>query len=49
VNFEHLVNKPLVVYVNGARHEIGTVTRAVVKDGNLFVAASLGRESEDES
>lgn len=41
LNPENLHGKPLVVYVDGQRREIGVITKAVIKDGGLFVAADL--------
>lgn len=39
---ETLVGKPLVVYIDGERHVLGEVTRAVVKGEALFFSATMG-------
>lgn len=38
---ENCIGKPLVVYIDGERRQIGTITKAAVKNGSLYVAASL--------
>lgn len=42
INPDAIVGKPLVVYIDGTRHQIGTITNAKVVDGKLFVASSIG-------
>jgi hypothetical protein len=43
---EQIVGKPLVVYIDGERIEIGSITRAALKDGALYFAATLGTEEK---
>jgi len=40
-NAENLVGKPLVVYIDGARRQIGTIEKAAIRSGNLYVGATL--------
>jgi hypothetical protein len=47
MNSESLVGKPLVVYIDGERRQIGTVVKAQIVDGKLFTASKLELESED--
>lgn len=44
---EQLIGKPLVVYIDGERRQIGTITRATIKGDGLFVAASLELGKDD--
>jgi hypothetical protein len=41
VNPKNLIGKPLVVLIDGEKREIGTITNAAVKDGSLYVGASI--------
>jgi hypothetical protein len=36
-----VIGKPLVVYIDGERRQIGTVTNAAIQGGKLYVGASL--------
>lgn len=40
-NAENLIGKPLVVYIDGERRQIGTIEKAAVRSGNLYVGAVL--------
>ena len=40
-NAENLIGKPLVVYIDGERTEIGTIEKASIRSGNLYVGAAL--------
>lgn len=42
MNPQNIVGKPLVVYIDGDRRQIGTITKAAIKDGTIYVAAGLG-------
>lgn len=43
---ESLIGKPLVVYIDGERKEIGTITNAKTEGEGLYVAAKLDRPLE---
>lgn len=45
MNADNLVGKPLVVYIDGDRRQIGTITNAKIEDGKLFVAGKI--ETDD--
>jgi hypothetical protein len=47
---KNAIGKPLVVYIDGERRQIGTITNARLQDGNLFVAAGidLAQETADD-
>jgi hypothetical protein len=38
---ENLIGKPLVVYVDGERREVGTITNAKTEGDKLFIAGKL--------
>ena len=38
---ENLVGKPLVVYIDGERRQIGTIEKAAIRSGNIYVGATL--------
>jgi hypothetical protein len=40
-NAENLVGKPLVVYIDGQKTQIGTIDKAAIRSGNLYVGATL--------
>lgn len=40
-NAENLIGKPLVVYIDGERREIGTIEKAAIRSGNLYIGATL--------
>jgi hypothetical protein len=46
---KNLIGKPLVVYIDGERHQIGTITRGVIESGNIYVAATLELEQNDDA
>lgn len=49
INPESALGKPLVVYIDGERRQIGTITRAAIKNGALYFEAKLDlAEGEDE-
>jgi hypothetical protein len=48
LNPKNLVGKPLVVYIDGERRQIGTITSAKIDSGKLFVASALAIEKEDD-
>jgi hypothetical protein len=41
------LGKPLVVYIDGERRQIGTITRAVLKDGAIFISATLDLKEDE--
>lgn len=43
---EQAIGKPLVVYIDGERRQIGTITAAKLDNGKLFFAAVLDQEDE---
>lgn len=46
MNPQNLIGKPIVVYIDGERRPIGTITRAVIREGILMVAADLDLSEE---
>lgn len=42
---EHLKGKPLVVYIDGEKKQIGVITGARLVDGGLFIGAKITDES----
>lgn len=47
---DSIIGKPLVVYIDGERREIGTITNATVRGDKLYVGARIslsGEEGED--
>jgi hypothetical protein len=46
---EQAVGKPLVIYIHGEKRQIGVITKAVVKDGGIFVAADLNLNPSEDS
>lgn len=43
---EQLIGKPLVVYIDGERRQIGTITNAKTQGENLFIAGKLDSGEE---
>ncbi len=44
---QQAVGKPLVIFKDGEKKQIGVVTHAAVKDGKLYFAATIDLESEE--
>lgn len=42
-----LIGKPLVVFVDDEKRQIGTITRAALRDGSLFVGSRLHPEAAE--
>lgn len=38
---KHLIGKPLVVYVEDERRQIGTITGSALKEGSIYIAATI--------
>ena len=36
-----VIGKPLVVYIDGERRQIGTITNAAIRSGKLYIGAEL--------
>lgn len=45
---KNAVGKPFVVYIEGERHELGSITRAALKDNKLFFEAELYSPEREE-
>lgn len=43
---DHLKGKPLVVYIDGEKKQIGVITGARLVDGGLFIGARLDKDSD---
>lgn len=41
MNPKSLIGKPLVVYIDGERRQIGEITNATIQSGKLFVASTI--------
>lgn len=41
INPRNAEGKPFVVYIEGEKHEVGTITRAALKGNKLFVETEL--------
>jgi hypothetical protein len=39
-----LIDKPFVVYIDGAKHQIGTVTSYKQEGDRLYIAATIDRD-----
>lgn len=46
-NPKTLIGKPLVVYIDGERRQIGTITNAAIQNGSLYVGATLDLAPSD--
>jgi hypothetical protein len=42
-----IIGKPLVVYIDGKRVEIGVITNAAVRDGRMYFGADIAIKHED--
>lgn len=47
VNAQNVIGKPLVVYIDGERRQIGTIERAVFQDGKLYIASIIEIKEKD--
>jgi hypothetical protein len=43
---ESLIGKPLVVYIDGERKQIGTITNAKTQGDGLYIAGKLDQPAE---
>jgi len=44
---ESVIGKPLVVYIDGERREIGKITNAAVRGDRLYVGARISLSADD--
>ena len=44
---EQIVGKPLVVYIDGERRQIGTITHGAIRSGKLYFAADIALADDE--